>query len=192
MGRTPRSAHFSQISRAWAAGEDRGSPDVSPPRGTSESAWLPRRWHLQEKGRHRTPPVVESFSETEIQPTAKHPLPPDLPKMGAGAFASPPASLPHHETARWLSLASFLDRVSSRALSLPFPGPALGTSVLFFCCIFIFISFPVYKIAVIGAANQGCLGAKHAATCRWALCDPGTAMLILFFFCVEKIISLQN
>lgn len=60
----------------------------------------------------------------------------------------------------------------------PFPKTSPWYLCAVFCCIFIFISFPVYKMAVIGAANQGCLDSKHAATRRWALCDPGTAMLI--------------
>lgn len=60
----------------------------------------------------------------------------------------------------------------------PFPKTSPWYLCAAFCCIFIFISFPVYKMAVIGAANQGCLDSKHAATRRWALCDPGTAMLI--------------
>jgi len=41
-------------------------------------------------------------------------------------------------------------------------------------------------MAVIGAANQGCLDAKHTATRQWALCDPGTVMLIIFFFFHRK------
>lgn len=177
-------------------GESRGHPGFSPPcpavpraqppLAIGESTRLRRRWHLQEKGHHGTSPVIEWFSRGEIQPTTKQPLPPALPKMDAGAFGWLPASLLHLEPTCWLALTSFLDHVLSKASSSPFPRTSPWYLCAVFCCIFIFISFPVYKMAVIGAANQGCLDAKHAAARRWALCDAGTAMLIFFRFFPRK------
>lgn len=118
---------------------------------------------------------MESFSKTESNPRPSilflHTFPKWMPKPSHRCRHLSRTTKPY--------AGSFLDGVSSKALSLPLPSPALGTSVPFFCCIF--ISFPVYKIAVIGAANQGCLDAKHVATCRWALCDPGTAVLIYIY-----------
>lgn len=139
-----------------ALGESRGDPEGSSP--PSRGAAFMDGWRPHKAGRFRTSPDTGWVGSGEIQTTHEQTLPLDLAQVGAEDGREPWVIAGVAPAPQACALAvSQLIFGSHFAQSLGFPfartSPWYLCAVL--CCVFIFIPSPVYKMAVIGAANQG-------------------------------------